>query len=68
MIEAAGLPAVRIAPLMRLRELSVLSDEEMVNVQHANLLDSSEPNPSIEALLHAYLPHKYVDHTHPPLS
>ncbi|MFC2970197.1 bifunctional aldolase/short-chain dehydrogenase [Acidimangrovimonas pyrenivorans] len=63
-IEAAGLPAVRLAPLMRLRELAALSDEDMVNVQRSNLLDSTAPNPSVETLLHAYLPHKYVDHTH----
>ena len=63
-IEAAGLPAVRIAPLMRLRELAALSDEDMVNVQRANLMDSAAPNPSVETLLHAYLPHKYIDHTH----
>lgn len=63
-IEAAGLPAVRMEPLMRLRALPALSDEDMVNVQRSNLLDSSAPNPSVEALLHAYLPHKYVDHTH----
>ncbi len=63
-IEAAGLPAVRMAPLMRLRALSALSDEDMVNVQRSNLLDSTAPNPSVETLLHAYLPHRYVDHTH----
>ena len=63
-IEAAGLPAVRIAPLKRLRSLERLSDEDMVNVQRANLMDSAAPNPSVETLLHAYLPHKYVDHTH----
>ncbi|PQV57064.1 rhamnose utilization protein RhaD (predicted bifunctional aldolase and dehydrogenase) [Defluviimonas denitrificans] len=63
-IAAAGLPAVRMAPLMRLRDLPALSDEEMVNVQRSNLLDSTAPNPSVETLLHAYLPHKYVDHTH----
>ena len=63
-IAAAGLPAVRMAPLMRLRGLPWLSDEEMVNVQRSNLLDSTAPNPSVETLLHAYLPQKYVDHTH----
>ena len=36
----------------------------MVNVQRLNLLDSSAPNPSVETLLHAFLPHKFVDHTH----
>ncbi|HEX2592709.1 MAG TPA: bifunctional aldolase/short-chain dehydrogenase [Rhizomicrobium sp.] len=63
-IEPEGLPAVRLEPLRRLRALPVLSDEDMVNFQRVNLLDSSAPNPSVEALLHAFLPHKFVDHTH----
>ncbi|HZS83082.1 MAG TPA: bifunctional aldolase/short-chain dehydrogenase [Stellaceae bacterium] len=63
-IEPAGLPAVRLAPLRRLRALDALSDEDMVNFQRANLLDSAAPNPSVETLLHAFLPHKFIDHTH----
>ena len=63
-IEPAGLPAVRLAELRRLRGLAQLSDEEMVNFQRINLLDSSAPNPSVETLLHAFLPHKFIDHTH----
>ena len=63
-IEPAGLPAVRLAPLRKLRCRQALSDEEMVRVQRANLLDPGAPNPSVETLLHAFLPHKYVDHTH----
>ncbi|MBT5030805.1 MAG: bifunctional aldolase/short-chain dehydrogenase, partial [Proteobacteria bacterium] len=63
-LEPAGLPAVRIKPLLRMRERETLSDEDMVNFQRQNLLDSASPNPSVETLLHAYLPHKFVDHTH----
>ena len=63
-IEPAGLPAVRLAPLRKLRARLSLSDEEMVRVQRANLIDPGAPNPSVETLLHAFLPHKYVDHTH----
>ena len=63
-IEPAGLPAVRLAELRRLRALDKLSDEDMVNFQRVNLLDSSAPNPSVETLLHAFLPHKFIDHTH----
>jgi rhamnose utilization protein RhaD (predicted bifunctional aldolase and dehydrogenase)/NAD(P)-dependent dehydrogenase (short-subunit alcohol dehydrogenase family) len=63
-IEPAGLPAVRLAPLRKLRHLEKLSDEDMVNFQRINLLDSTAPNPSVETLLHAFLPHKFVDHTH----
>src|SRR5499427_170382 len=63
-IEPAGLPAVRLAPLRKLRARDTLSDEEMVRVQRANLIDPGAPNPSVETLLHAFLPHKFVDHTH----
>ncbi|MFI4988980.1 MAG: bifunctional aldolase/short-chain dehydrogenase, partial [Alphaproteobacteria bacterium] len=63
-IEPPGLPAVRLAPLRRLRGLDALSDEDMVNAQRGNLLDSAAPNPSVETLLHAFLPHKFIDHTH----
>ena len=63
-IEAPGLPAVRLDQLLELESLKALSNEEMVNVQRANLLDSAAPNPSVETLLHAFLPHKFIDHTH----
>ena len=63
-IEAPGLPAVRLQPLQALRTLDSLSDEDMVDVMRANLLSSRSPNPSVETLLHAYLPQKYIDHTH----
>jgi rhamnose utilization protein RhaD (predicted bifunctional aldolase and dehydrogenase)/NAD(P)-dependent dehydrogenase (short-subunit alcohol dehydrogenase family) len=63
-LEPPGLPAVRLAPLRALRALDSLSDEEMVNQLRVNLLDASAPNPSVESLLHAFLPHRFVDHTH----
>ena len=63
-IEAPGLPAVRLDPLRELQGLQALSDEDMVNVQRSNLLDAKSPNPSVETLLHAFLPHIFIDHTH----
>ena len=63
-IEPQGLPAVKLEPLRKLRALAELSDEAMVNVQRLNLLDAGAPNPSVETLLHAFLPHKFIDHTH----
>jgi rhamnose utilization protein RhaD (predicted bifunctional aldolase and dehydrogenase)/NAD(P)-dependent dehydrogenase (short-subunit alcohol dehydrogenase family) len=63
-IEPAGLPAVRLKPLLGLLKLKALSDEDMVNVQRGNLIDSGSPNPSVETLLHAFIPHAYIDHTH----
>ena len=63
-IEPAGLPAVKLEPLRKLRRLDRLADEDMVNFQRTNLLNPSAPNPSVETLLHAFLPHKFIDHTH----
>ncbi len=63
-IEPAGLPAVRLGPLRTLRRREALSDEDMVRIQRANLIDPGSPNPSVETLLHAFLPHKFIDHTH----
>ena len=63
-IEPAGLPAVKLVPLQKARAFDALSDEDMVKLQRANLIDPSSPNPSVETLLHAFLPHAFVDHTH----
>jgi rhamnulose-1-phosphate aldolase/alcohol dehydrogenase len=63
-LEPPGLPAVDLAHLRRLRALGALSDEEMVNQLRTHLFDAGAPNPSVETLLHAFLPHKFIDHTH----
>jgi rhamnose utilization protein RhaD (predicted bifunctional aldolase and dehydrogenase)/NAD(P)-dependent dehydrogenase (short-subunit alcohol dehydrogenase family) len=63
-IEPAGLPALRLKPLLALRSAKKLSDEQMVNEQRSAMLDASGPNPSVETLLHAWLPHLVIDHTH----
>ena len=63
-IEYQGLPAVELNPLKATLNLNKLNDFEMVNLQRKCLLNSSSPNPSVETLLHAFLPYTYVDHTH----
>ncbi|MHC5114965.1 MAG: bifunctional aldolase/short-chain dehydrogenase [Planctomycetota bacterium] len=63
-IEPPGLPAVRLEPLRELLALDALTDEDMVNACRTNLLDAASPTPSVETLLHAFLPHKFIDHTH----
>jgi rhamnose utilization protein RhaD (predicted bifunctional aldolase and dehydrogenase)/NAD(P)-dependent dehydrogenase (short-subunit alcohol dehydrogenase family) len=63
-IEPAGLPAVRLTELRMLLERDAMSDEDMVRAQRANLLDPMAPNPSVETLLHAFIPQRFVDHTH----
>jgi rhamnulose-1-phosphate aldolase/alcohol dehydrogenase len=63
-IEPAGLPAVRLNDLVQLRALAALSDEMMVAELRRALLDPAAPNPSVETLLHAFLPHCFIDHSH----
>jgi rhamnose utilization protein RhaD (predicted bifunctional aldolase and dehydrogenase)/NAD(P)-dependent dehydrogenase (short-subunit alcohol dehydrogenase family) len=63
-IEASGLPAVQLLPLRRLRTLQAIADEDLVAIERANLIDPAAPNPSVEIMLHAFLPHKFIDHTH----
>ena len=63
-IEPRGHPAVRLQPLRDLRTLPSMGDFEMVNELRTNLLDASAPTPSVETLLHAFLPARFVDHTH----
>ncbi len=57
-------PALDLAYLCRLAALDELSDLEMVNQLRTHLFDATSPNPSVEALLHAFLPHRFVDHSH----
>jgi len=63
-IDAGGFAPVRLAPLLRLATLPALSDPEMVNQLRTYTTRADAPAPSVETLLHAVLPHRYVDHTH----
>jgi rhamnose utilization protein RhaD (predicted bifunctional aldolase and dehydrogenase)/NAD(P)-dependent dehydrogenase (short-subunit alcohol dehydrogenase family) len=64
MIEPAGLVGLDLNPLRKLRTLRAISDEEMDNQLKIRKVNAPSPDPSVEALLHAFLPHRYVDHTH----
>lgn len=63
-IEPRGFPACRLSPLRRGAEREAMTDEQMVALLRSQMLDPSGPTPSVEALLHAYLPARFVDHTH----
>ncbi len=63
-IQADGMPAMWLEPLLAYRALDSLSDEDMVNTMRGNMLNSTGPTPSVEGLLHAFLPHKFINHTH----
>ena len=59
-----GMPTVFLDPLIKTLKFNTMTDKKMVNFLRNNLLNPSSPNPSVETLLHAFLPHKYIDHTH----
>ncbi|MGB3694278.1 MAG: bifunctional aldolase/short-chain dehydrogenase [Spirulinaceae cyanobacterium] len=63
-IEEAGFSPVRMKHLLKLAKLPSLSDPQMVNELKTNLTLATAPSPSVETILHATLPYKYVDHTH----
>ena len=63
-IEAEGFSPVRINHLLKLAKLSALSDSQMVNELKTQMTKATAPSPSVETILHATLPYKYVDHTH----
>ncbi len=63
-IKAAGFAPVKLDYLQRLGALSALTDSQMMQHLRSALLDPTAPTPSVEAILHALIPHAYVDHTH----
>jgi rhamnose utilization protein RhaD (predicted bifunctional aldolase and dehydrogenase)/NAD(P)-dependent dehydrogenase (short-subunit alcohol dehydrogenase family) len=63
-IETAGFSPVRMPHLLKLAKLETLSDSQMVNELKTQMTRASAPSPSVETILHATLPYKYVDHTH----
>jgi len=63
-IKEAGFPPVRLNYLLKLGRLDSLSDSEMIRQLRLALLDPQGPTPSVEAILHALVPHKFVDHSH----
>ena len=63
-IKREGFAPVRLDALREMATLESLSDSEMVRLQKEAMTDKSAPNPSVEAILHAIIPFKFVDHTH----
>ena len=63
-IKAEGFAPVKMEALLEMAKLESLSDSDMVSSQKAAMIDKDAPNPSVEAILHALIPFKFVDHTH----
>ena len=63
-IDAAGFAPVKKDVLLKMARVPTLSVRVMVQGQRAAMLDPNAPTPSVEAILHAIIPYKFVDHTH----
>lgn len=63
-IEPPGFAPVRMRQLLALAKLTALSDTDMARELRLGTIDPTAPSPSVEAILHAIVPFKYVDHTH----
>jgi len=63
-IQAEGFAPVKMDTLLEMAALESLSDSEMVSHQRSAMTNAEAPNPSVEAILHALIPYKFVDHTH----
>ncbi|PLY07349.1 MAG: oxidoreductase [Arcobacter sp.] len=63
-IKKEGFAPVKLDTLKEMAKLETLSDMDMVSQQKAAMIDKTAPNPSVEAILHAIIPFKFVDHTH----
>ena len=61
---APDFPALWLDELLALRDLEELSDEAMTELLRGALVDPSSRRPSIETLLHAFVPFRHVDHVH----
>ncbi len=66
-IERQGFAALPIARLVELLQLEALSDRDMMRELSAARFDPAMPQPSVEALLHAFLPYRAVQHSHADL-
>jgi rhamnulose-1-phosphate aldolase/alcohol dehydrogenase len=64
-MQAKHFTALRMEDVRPLFERDVMPDEEMVPYLVNSMVDGKHPRASIETLLHAFLPYKHVDHTHP---
>ncbi|MEO5376838.1 MAG: bifunctional aldolase/short-chain dehydrogenase [Magnetococcus sp. DMHC-6] len=63
-ITPQGHCGLELAFLQRLIQRDQLDDVTMVSQLRARLLEPSGPTPSIETLVHCFLPGKFIDHTH----
>ena len=59
-----GFTGLDLEYLKRLRSLPALSDEDMLNELRTHVVNCHSSAPSIDTLVHAFIPKKFIDHTH----
>ncbi|MCI0414123.1 class II aldolase/adducin family protein, partial [bacterium] len=64
-ITSEGFSGILLDPLKRMRSLEKLPDNEMIRELRRHLFNPDSPVPSVEAFLHAFIPSKFIVHTHP---
>ncbi|WP_393971993.1 bifunctional aldolase/short-chain dehydrogenase [Oxyplasma meridianum] len=63
-IKREGFTGIRMDDLLAAKDILEMTDQEMVDYMKKSMVDPSEPSPSVETFLHAFLPFKFVDHSH----
>ena len=63
-IEPRGFTGLRMDDLLPAGKIEAMTDEQMVDYLKKSMVNPSEPSPSVESFLHAFIPYKFVDHSH----
>lgn len=63
-ITEKGFTGLRLDDMLSAENIDTMTDQEMIDYMRKSMIDPSEPSPSVESFLHAFIPHKFVDHSH----
>ncbi len=63
-IGTSGFTGLRMNDLLAAEKIEKMTDMEMMDYLKKSMVDPSEPAPSVESFLHAFIPYTFVDHTH----
>ena len=63
-IEESGFTGLRLDDLAAAEKIEIMTDEAMADYLRKSMVDPSEPSPSVESFLHAFIPYTFVMHSH----
>lgn len=63
-ITEKGFTGLRLDDLLAASKIDSMNDFEMADYLRKSMVDPSEPSPSVETFLHAFIPARFVDHSH----